>query len=485
MITDDIVPAGWKWSPDSSSIAYTTFSDNATGTALMLWKVADTDGTNPAMISDWVPGKVRWQWSPDGSLISWNDHTPPFRCNRLPDCTEPNQLWVADADGANPTKIAGFGQDLQGWMRWKWSPDGAYIAAWTDGGDQFWAADANGTNVTRITNTLPASSWWAGWSPDGSHIAISSGSSGSSWVANADGSNPTKLTDRGWLGPVSWSPDGSRIAYGSSSGKDNEPNQFWLANADGSNPTKLADEGGLVSWSPDGSRIAYGSSSGKDNEPNQLWVANADGSNPTKLADGGGSVSWSPDGTHLAWRIFIEPVDYQCGWPTRTVATQPESPTAEPLSVRLGRRTVAFRTSEGHRQHGARKPWRNESWVSDLDGTNQVRLWAGSRSGDNLGCAPHPSDTHYACETLNGDIGGHTGRLGFVRADGTILAEFTGFRAVIDRWWSRDHTHFVWIVQLPGDSGEQLWVANADGSNPTKLTDNADYFLGFRRLVAG
>ena len=478
MITDNISYDSWDWSPDRNSIAYVT-TDRYLAAALMLWNAADTDGTNPVMISDWIRGSrnprhVSWKWSPDGSRLSWNHKTYPFRCNRLPECTEPNQLWVADADGANPTKIAGFGQDQQGVMRWKWSPDSAYIAAWTDPGDQLWVADANGTNVTRFTDTLPAGDWWAKWSPDGSHIAFTSGSV---WVVGADGSNPTKLADRGGLPSPSpsespWSPDSTHIAYHVKT--DDGSYQLRVVGADGSNPTKLADRGGLVSWSPDSTHIVYSvSSTGAPSHLKQLWVADADGSNPTKLADGWSNslrLRWSPDETHFtfpSWdldgrgsQVWVAGADG--GNPT--LITHSVGP-AEATWTPNGRLSIIRAVPATWRP----KPWKEEWWVSDVDVTNQVRLWAGSRSGDSLGCRPHPSDTHYACNTGNGDIGGNTGRLGFVRADGTILAEFTGFRAVTEFSWSPDGTRVAWGVQVGSHS--QLWVADADGSNPTKLTD--------------
>ena len=315
-----------RWSPDGTHIAYTYRTlDPDIGYWFQLW-VADADGTNPTNLSD---GRViSGGWSPDSTHIAYEVETD-----------DGHQLWVADADGTNPRELTDsvtptrFAYAYGTSFGWGWSPDGTHIAyeVETDDGHQLWVADADGANPTKLAQSL----WLSGyvWSPDGRRIAYSfeyrvpAGEDldifSKLWVADVDGTRPTELTDDGssLTGDGSsnddfvWSPDGTHIAYTIFQTGDDWIRQLWVADADGANSTKLTDSprhGDLGVWSPDGTRIAY---EVETDDGGQLWVADADGANPTELTDDGSSNDdfvWSPDGAHIDprdLRWFLEEGD--------------------------------------------------------------------------------------------------------------------------------------------------------------------------------
>ena len=264
---------GSAWSPDGAHIAY--HQDDG---GLF---VAEADGTNPTRISDNIRVWDEWEWSPDGAHIAYHQ--------------DDGGLFVAEADGTNPTRIS---DNIKEWEGWEWSPDGAHIAYRPDDGGLF-VAEADGTNPTRISDNIRERDGWE-WSPDGAHIAYRQ-DDGGLFVAEADGTNPTRISDniREWEG-WEWSPDGAHIAYRQDDGG------LFVAEADGTNPTRISDNGLLREWSPDSAGIVYSRSA---DGVRQVFAVNADGTNSRQLPSGTlftprlSESPWSPDGSHL--RYFV------------------------------------------------------------------------------------------------------------------------------------------------------------------------------------
>jgi len=270
------------------------------------------------------------------------------------------QIYVMDANGANPTNITNnpgtFSRDPA------WSPDGTKIAfsrdqnPVTDSSD-IYVMNADGSNLIRLT-THPGMDSEPAWSPDGTKIAFNSARNGNPdiYVMNANGSNQTRLTTDPDIDiQPTWSPDGGKIAFTSyrDGGK-----QVFVMDANGSNQTSLTPGSGEhqeAAWSPDGTKIAF-------RKGGRICVMSASGGDQTQLTSGGADrwPAWSPDGTKIAFNrgetpdipiqqddIFVINADgsnltnltdntaYEDGpdWQRIAVAPSPTPPAAQTLNL--------------------------------------------------------------------------------------------------------------------------------------------------------
>jgi Tol biopolymer transport system component len=234
-------------------------------------------------------------------------------------------------------------------------------------------------------------------------------------VMNVDGvmGNARNLTNNPAddLFPV-WSPDGSRIAF-LSSRSGNRAN-IYVMNADGSGPRRLTTDSVFAaspySWSPDGSRLAFAGGQ----YTGHIFVVTADGSSLTRLTSdtaADGAPAWSPDGTKIA---FVR-------------ADGPYS-----------------RIYVMHADGSAGIPVTNAS-ASDYD-----PHW--SAQGSTLAFTRYwPSDT--------ANSGVHV-----MMADGSGLHRISPGHSPR---WSPDGTRILF-------QGIGLWVADADGLDIHRVTDNYD-----------
>lgn len=172
-------------------------------------------------------------WSPDGSHVAF----ARFRT----DLVDSANIWVADADGANPRLLT---QDMGMQYNPAWSPDGrtlVYVAGKGYGTYELYTISVEGSQPHRLT-TNDAHEFLPAWSPDGVHIAFASDRTGDYeiWVMRADGTGWKPLTRSPGLDTrPAWSPDGRWIAFTSNrSGRL----QVWVMRADGSDPQLLETE---------------------------------------------------------------------------------------------------------------------------------------------------------------------------------------------------------------------------------------------------
>jgi Tol biopolymer transport system component len=255
---------------------------------------------------------------------------------------------------------------------------------------------------------------------------------------NADGTNQKNLTSDGYN--PAWSPDGTKIAFCSVSGRNSD---IWVMNADGSNQTRLTETGawnGESAWSPDGNKIAFDSYS----DGNRIiWVMNADGSNQTRLTETEAwneEPAWSPDGTKIAFssdrdgdmEIYVMNSDGSqqtnltnkhywspSRYPDVHYPAGDSSPSWSPDSTKIT--FVSFRLHDG----GAG----DAIYIMNADGSNQTCL-------------------------LEPPAGGGFNRSPAWSPDGSKIA-FSGGR----------------VRFTAGRDGDiDIWVINADGSSPTRLT---------------
>jgi Tol biopolymer transport system component len=242
------------------------------------------------------------------------------------------------------------------------------------------------------------------------------------FVVNPDGTGLVDLTnDSADDRDPCWSPDGTRIAFQREEvGADNA--DIWVMNADGSGQTQRTSEPEderAPCWSPDGSQLVYEKSVGSSTE---LWVMQSDGSGQTQVTSGNTDFSptWSPDGTTIAFTrqlagggaFDIWSVPATGGAPTNLTNVASQNDFAPCFSPDGA--TIAY--SQTTPAPGS------EIFVMDADGGNQHQVT------DDGGAGPNADE---AC-------------------------------------FSPDGTQLVFVYNF------QLYVANADGSDPVPLITTED-----------
>jgi Tol biopolymer transport system component/DNA-binding winged helix-turn-helix (wHTH) protein len=142
------------------------------------------------------------RYSPDGKRIA-------FVSNR----SGSDEIWVCDAEGANPLRLTSFRGPLAGSP--SWSPDGKQITfdCRPEGNADIYVVSAEGGQLRRLT-TDAAEDIVPRWSRDGRWIYFTSNRSGrlQIWKMAADGGEARQMTRQGGFEPVE-SPDGRWIYF--------------------------------------------------------------------------------------------------------------------------------------------------------------------------------------------------------------------------------------------------------------------------------
>jgi Tol biopolymer transport system component len=306
---------------------------------------------------------------------------------------------------------------------------------------ELYVMNADGSGQARLTS--PATILGYQWSPDASKIAFARSAGGVSdiYVMNADGSGQTNLTRTSTAGeeyPV-WLADGRKISFQSTSGF--ELREIHIMNADGSGRLNLTNtptvsESGS-SWSPDGSRAlfvvpAYDVNDHIENV--DIYVMNSDGTGRTQLThnplDGQEDLDWnaiwSPDGrrilfVHMHYDLYSNPRSSQDIYV---------------MDAEGSGRTNLTQTPESEEQMAEWSP----------DGRQIVFM-----SGGNI-------------YVMNSDGGNQT----------NLTGDLGGWNESPS--WSPDGSKIA-FSSSSGGSDSKIWVMNADGSAPLRLTsdDYPDY----------
>ncbi len=237
--------------------------------------------------------------------------------------------------------------------------------------------------------------------------------------------------------PVSRAVANGRIAFVSSEG--NAQSDIYTMNPDGSDRKQLTfsqEYEDQPVWSPDGTKIAFAryivTAPGGYSE---IFVMNADGSDQRRLTQRrltqskfDGSPTWSPDGTKIAfgridfitmpssWGIFVMNAD---GSDQRAVASASDlqEPAWSPDGLKFAVIGIGALNSYA-------------TYLINVDGSNRTQITEPSVLFEDHDPAWSPDGS----------------KITFIRC-----VDANGFGC-----W---------------DTTSHLWVVNADGSNPTKLTD--------------
>ncbi|MBL8552057.1 MAG: S9 family peptidase [Hyphomonadaceae bacterium] len=272
------------------------------------------------------------------------------------------------------------------------------------------------------------------------------------------------------------SPDGGRVAYVRVSAdimSDRFRRSIWIVDADGRNHRPIAQgRGGYGSpfWSPDGRSLAYVASEGAATELRVAYLDTRTSATLARLPEGAANLTWSPDGRTLAFQMFVK----EEGESAAALPDKPEGAQwAEGARIIEG---VTYRADgEGYLESGYM-----QIFVVPADGGAPRRLTYQARNHDGrmswtrdgrriLFSANAEEDWEYepvesavySLDVATGAVTRLTTRKGaesqpILSPDGRRLA-YTGFD-------DREQGYQV----------TELYVANADGSNPRSITASLD-----------
>lgn len=333
-------------------------------------------------------------------------------------------------------------------------------------------------------------------SQDNAKIAFISDRDGNEelYVMNADGSDVTRLTDTG--GHISydhrWSPDGRRIAFASDQSGNHE---IYVMNADGSGLIQLTHsdrDDSNPAWSPDGQRIAFISGHPEDLESYlkdadgsdfanrdrvkllgsfDIYLMNADGSDLAQLTDSAGTdfyPRWSPDGQRI---VFISDRDgdseiYTVNADGSRLTRLTHSRENEMFPNWLpGGQRIAFFTWSGpltilHQMNA--------------DGSDRTKLIHRDVGIESFHSFPvfSPDGQRVERVVLFADLDGDDGddEIYIANADGSDLTQLT----IADSYQgARDEKPLVFSTTIyDEDGGGEIYIMNPDGSGLVRLTDN-------------
>jgi Tol biopolymer transport system component len=388
----------------------------------------------------------------------------------------------SDSSGASPAKFAP--------RRRRWVMMAAAsavllvaVAAW-----YFWphrSSEASRMRVVPLT-TLTGWEYEPTFSPDGTQVAFR-------WGGEKDdnqdiylkiiGSNEVRrvTTDPGYDGNPSWSPDGRQIAFlhGAAVGISARL-MIHLVSPLGGPVLKLSDlpTFGPLTWSPDGRFIAtehlVSPNTRNKDEPGGIYIVPVQGGEPRLLVKDGSAPAFSPDGHRLAYgscafsfSCFVDVVDLDS-------TLTPIGPPRRLTGRRFGGVRIAW-TRDGRSIVYA--PWLYgliaHLWRVAADGSSPAERIeeagpfaiepAAVASQDRLAFTHHLGDD---------DVYEFDGRQTRV----VITSSF----ADLQPDFSHDGRRVVFMSERSGDAAE-IWVANADGSNPYQLTHGPGEWQGSPR----
>lgn len=190
------------------------------------------------------------------------------------------------------------------------SPDGKYFvyALAENGGESLWVQQVNASRPVQIAPLAKISYWGLTFAPDGNHVYCSI------FAANKADVQLVRVPTLGGLvetiplgssadSAITFSPDGSKIAWTANYGDHTE---LRVANSNGSNnkllterrsPASFSFEGATVSWSPDGDQLAVVS---KDVDQNREFMSVIGVDLTTGVEKSLTSHHWAAV-NHLAW----------------------------------------------------------------------------------------------------------------------------------------------------------------------------------------
>jgi Tol biopolymer transport system component len=191
-------------------------------------------------------------------------------------------IFEANPDGSELKRLTDTpGYDAEG----SYSPDGKQIVfcSQRDGNLELWIMDADGANPRKLTNAPGCYNGGPFFSPDGKRVIFRADRQRKDelqiFVIDADGTGERQLTDiAGVAWAPYWHPDGKHIIYTAAEHKPMQrPNyDLWLMNLETGKTTRITHAPGqdvLPVFSPDGKKLLWTSTRDGRMAGAQLFIA--------------------------------------------------------------------------------------------------------------------------------------------------------------------------------------------------------------------
>jgi len=191
-------------------------------------------------------------------------------------------IFEANPDGSELRRLTDTpGYDAEG----SYSPDGKQIVfcSQRDGNLELWIMDADGANPRKLTNAPGCYNGGPFFSPDGKRVIFRADRQRKDelqiFVIDADGTGERQLTDiAGVAWAPYWHPDGKHIIYTAAEHKPMQrPNyDLWLMNLETGKTTRITHAPGqdvLPVFSPDGKKLLWTSTRDGRMAGAQLFIA--------------------------------------------------------------------------------------------------------------------------------------------------------------------------------------------------------------------
>jgi len=232
--------AGFTWSPDCRSIAYTRSFDNDSRQAIVVRDLA-SGRTQQITHEHEVIDEV--SWTTRGDIV--------FSSNR----SGALNLWVVRASGGAATQLTrGPGPDLG--IRVS-GDGGTVLCTQMRPTGQIWIGNL-ATGATQQVTRDDVNPIIATLSPDGQHIVVPIAETDPSrrvaplYIMNRDGSGRRRITPEGsYVYQADWSPNGRKLAYAEVDSSHGDSAYVWVTDLQSGDPPREVARGTSMWWQSD------------------------------------------------------------------------------------------------------------------------------------------------------------------------------------------------------------------------------------------